>query len=67
MTRTTQAIDKFGARWRALKPQEMKDWTAGEVDRVFAALDDWREQFTEHKNKVGVGTIPTNRGDRMSG
>ena len=30
----------------------MKDWSAAEVDRVFAALVDWREQFQEHKNKV---------------
>lgn len=47
-----QAIDKFGGRWRALKPQEMKDWSAPEVERVFAALGDWREQFAEHKTKV---------------
>lgn len=43
----------------------MKDWSATEVDRVFAALDDWREQFTEHKEKVGVGAIPSTRGDNI--
>lgn len=32
----------------------MKDWSQPEVERVFAALSDWREQFTEHKNKVGT-------------
>lgn len=47
-----QAIDKFGGRWRALKPKEMKDWSAPEVERVFASLLDWREQFTEHQTKV---------------
>lgn len=50
-----QVVDKFGQRWRALKPQEMKDWSTTEVDRVFAALSQWREQFQEHKNKVGGG------------
>lgn len=45
-------MDKFGQRWKALKPQEMKDWSTGEVERVFAALDDWREQFQEHGIKV---------------
>lgn len=33
----------------------MKDWSAAEVERVFAALVDWREQFQEQKNKVGGG------------
>lgn len=47
-----QTIDKFGARWRALKPQEMKDWSTAEVERVFTALGDWREQFQEHQSKV---------------
>ncbi|CAN0055160.1 unnamed protein product, partial [Sphacelaria rigidula] len=45
-------MDKFGQRWRALKPQEMKDWSTPEVERVFAALSDWREQFHEHKKKA---------------
>ncbi|CAN0042899.1 unnamed protein product [Ascophyllum nodosum] len=49
-----QTLEKFGQRWRALKPQEMKDWSALEVDRVFAALIDWREQFQEHKSKVNA-------------
>lgn len=49
-----QGIEKFGQRWRALKPQEMKDWSAPEVERVFAAMGDWREQFQEHKNHVRV-------------
>lgn len=30
----------------------MKDWSSVEVDRVYAALADWREQFQEHKSKV---------------
>ncbi|CAB1119426.1 unnamed protein product [Ectocarpus sp. CCAP 1310/34] len=47
-----QTIDKFGARWRALKPQEMKDWSTAEVERVFTALGDWREQFQEHQSKA---------------
>lgn len=47
-----QVVDKFGQRWRALKPQEMKDWSMTEVDRVFAALTQWREMFQEHKDKV---------------
>ncbi|CAM9203957.1 unnamed protein product, partial [Ectocarpus fasciculatus] len=47
-----QTIDKFGARWRALKPQEMKDWSTAEVERVFTSLDDWREQFQEHQSKA---------------
>jgi len=49
----------------------MKDWSPPEVERVFAALSDWREQFTEHKNKVmirkrlkGWGEVPVpERGD----
>ncbi|CAM9185799.1 unnamed protein product, partial [Choristocarpus tenellus] len=47
-----QAIDKFGQRWQALKPQEMKEWSPAEVSRVYSSLEDWREQFQEHKGKA---------------
>lgn len=30
----------------------MKDWSRVEVDRIYVALADWREQFQEHKSKV---------------
>jgi len=40
-------IDKFGSRWRQLKPTEIKSWEYSEVIRVFEALDDWRKQFDE--------------------
>lgn len=44
----------------------MKDWSAAEVDRVFAALTDWREQFTEHKSKVGLRRSPHKERVRIS-
>eukprot|EP00605_Chrysophyceae_sp_TOSAG23-4_P002934 GSChrysophyteH1.ASY1.ANO1.3229.1 assembled CDS len=40
-------IDKFGSRWRQLKPTEIKSWEYSEVLRVFDALEDWRKQFDE--------------------
>lgn len=52
-----QALDEFGQRWRALKPQEIKDWSPPEVEGVFRALCDWREQFEEHKKQVGTARI----------
>ncbi len=40
-------IDKFGSRWRQLKPTEIKSWEYSEVLRVFESLDDWKKQFDE--------------------
>ena len=40
-------IDKFGSRWRQLKPTDVKSWEYDEVMRVFDALDDWKKQFAE--------------------
>ncbi|CAM9184751.1 unnamed protein product, partial [Discosporangium mesarthrocarpum] len=48
----SQIIDKFGQRWRALKPQEMNDWSTDNVAKVFSSLVEWREQFEEHSTKV---------------
>jgi hypothetical protein len=39
-----QTLDKFGQRWRALKPTDLKDWNPEEVAKVFTALDDWQAQ-----------------------
>lgn len=49
----TSAIDKFGQRWLALKPQEMKGWDTEEVHRVFVSLDDWSQQFSDLRRKAG--------------
>jgi hypothetical protein len=44
-------IDKFGKRWRQLKPTgEVKSWENSEVMKVFEALDDWKKQFEELQN-----------------
>jgi hypothetical protein len=43
-----QTLDKFGQRWRALKPTDLKDWNPEEVAKVFTALDDWQAQVIMH-------------------
>ena len=43
-------IDKFGNRWKQLKP-EIKSWEPSEILRVFDSLDDWKRQFEELQNK----------------
>jgi hypothetical protein len=45
-----QTLDKFGQRWRALKPTDLKDWASDEVAKVFTALDDWQAQVLYLKN-----------------
>ena len=40
-------IDKFGNRWRQLKPTDVKSWEYSEVQRVFESLDDWKKQFED--------------------
>jgi dynein heavy chain 2 len=42
-----QQIDKFGNRWRQLKPTEVNSWEYSEIERIFAALEDWKTQFAE--------------------
>ena len=42
-----QQIDKFGNRWKQLKPTEVKSWEYDEVERIFVQLDDWKKQFAE--------------------
>jgi dynein heavy chain 2 len=41
------SIDKFGNRWRQLKPGDVKNWEYSEVKKIFAALEDWKQQFQE--------------------
>ena len=45
-------FEKFGQRWRALKPQELKNWEADEVAKVFSSLDDWSQQFKDLQQKA---------------
>ena len=40
-------IDKFGSRWKQLKPTDVKSWEKDEIQRVFASLEDWKKQFDE--------------------
>lgn len=40
-------IDKFGNRWRQLKPGEVKSWEYADVQRVFESLEDWKKQFND--------------------
>ncbi|CAM9134653.1 unnamed protein product [Chrysoparadoxa australica] len=48
-----QGIDKFGQRWQALRPSEQSSWAPEDVAKVFASLDDWKQQLDDHKKKVG--------------
>jgi dynein heavy chain 2 len=47
-------LDKFAARWAALKPSEAKGWTAPEVAAVFSALEDWGAQLEALRAKAAA-------------
>jgi dynein heavy chain 2 len=38
-------IEKFGNKWRQLKPTDTKSWDPKDIQKVFDSLDDWKEQF----------------------
>ena len=40
-------VEKFGNKWRQLKPTDTKSWDPKDIQKVFDSLDDWKEQFTE--------------------
>ncbi|KDO32540.1 hypothetical protein SPRG_03015 [Saprolegnia parasitica CBS 223.65] len=40
-------IDKFGQRWCALKPVELSNWANEEVEKIYVALVDWRDQLND--------------------
>lgn len=41
-------IEKFGARWRQLKPGgEVKSWDMSNVQKIFDNLEDWKKQFQD--------------------
>ena len=37
-------LEKFAARWHALKPQDVTSWEAEDVQKVFDSLTEWRNQ-----------------------
>ena len=47
VTTLNMNIDKFGNRWKQLKPTDVKSWEYAEVQRVFATLADWKKQFAD--------------------
>jgi dynein heavy chain 2 len=47
VTALNMGIDKFGNRWRQLKPTDVKSWEYSEVQRVFESLADWKKQFAD--------------------
>jgi len=47
-------IDKFGNRWRQLKPTEAKSWEYSEIQKIFTALEDWKTQFDELHNTANT-------------
>ena len=47
VTTLNMNIDKFGNRWRQLKPSDVKSWDYADVQKVFDALADWKKQFAE--------------------
>jgi dynein heavy chain 2 len=49
-----RSVEKFGGRWKALKPTEMKVWTPEAVSAVFSSLEDWEFQFKELRGKADV-------------
>ena len=38
-------IERFGNKWRQLKPTDSKSWDPKDLQAVFDALDDWKAQF----------------------
>ena len=47
-------IDKFSARWRQLKPTELKgkNWDTKDIQKIFDSLDEWKTQFKELQAKT---------------
>ena len=49
-------IDKFGNRWRQLKPTDVKSWEYAEVQKVFETLADWKKQFADLEESAATLT-----------
>lgn len=49
-------IDKFGSRWRQLKPTDVKSWEYSEVQKVFEQLDEWKLQFDDLRTHAATLT-----------
>lgn len=47
VTNLNMSIDKFGKRWKQLKPTDIKSWEYSEIQKVFESLGDWKKQFSE--------------------
>ena len=47
VTTLNMSIDKFGSRWRQLKPTDVTSWEFAEVQKVFDTLADWKKQFSD--------------------
>ncbi len=47
-------IDKFGSRWKQLKPTDVKTWEKSEIERVFTALEDWQNQFNQLQEQAEI-------------
>lgn len=45
-------VEKFGNKWRQLKPTDTKSWDPKDIQKVFDSLDDWKEQFTELQGRT---------------
>ena len=46
------SLDKFAQRWHALKPKEVKTWSAEEVAAVHEAIAGWKVQLDEIKERA---------------
>jgi dynein heavy chain 2, cytosolic len=43
-------VEKFGSRWRQLKPGgEVDSWDMDNIQKIFNSLDDWKKQFEDMK------------------
>lgn len=47
-----QKLDKFGARWKALKPKEIEAWTPQALEGIYKQLAEWRTQLDQLKEEA---------------
>jgi dynein heavy chain 2 len=45
-------VEKFGNKWRQLKPTDTKSWDPKDIQKVFDSLDDWKEQFASLQGRT---------------
>jgi dynein heavy chain 2, cytosolic len=47
VTALNMSIDKFGNRWKQLKPSDVKSWEYSDIQKIFDTLGDWKRQFAD--------------------